>query len=87
MLNKTRKKGAPQKSFTHAPTSEATPVSLLISVDFPTDGNPTNPTRATPVYRGKRSSSEVPRRRPVLFNNPPLPRRIQHQHHRLHQWA
>ena len=31
-------------------TSECVPVSFDMSVLFPTDGNPTNPMRATPVF-------------------------------------
>ena len=33
----------------YAATSEYTPAKLESSVDFPTDGNPTNPIRASPV--------------------------------------
>lgn len=34
----------------YAATSEYTPAKLLRSVDFPTDGNPTKPTLASPVF-------------------------------------
>lgn len=34
----------------YAATSEYTPARLLRRVDFPTDGKPTNPIRASPVF-------------------------------------
>ena len=34
----------------YAAASEKTPVNFVNSVDFPTDGNPTNPTRQSPVF-------------------------------------
>lgn len=41
-------------------TSEKVPVNLLRSVDFPTEGNPTRPTRASPLFVTSNPSPAAP---------------------------
>lgn len=41
----------------YAATSEYTPARLLSSVDFPTDGKPTKPTLASPVFATSKPES------------------------------
>lgn len=42
-----------------AATSEYTPARLLSSVDFPTDGKPTNPIRASPVFATSKPKKKI----------------------------
>lgn len=42
----------------YAATSEYTPARLLSSVDFPTDGKPTKPTLASPVFATSKPESQ-----------------------------
>jgi len=60
----------------HTIPSECCPVNLLIRVDFPTEGNPMNPTLATPVRATSKPASscqQVPKSPRLVCLQPPPP--------------